>query len=469
MTGSPGRGLLVQHCQVDSRSGLDVRVRAGAVVEIGPGLRQDGEVVIAAAGGALLPGLHDHHLHLFALAADLASVRCGPPQVTRPEQLAAALRAGAGGGPVRGTGYHESVAGWLDRDQLDALVRDVPVRVQHRSGAVWFLNSAALVSTGVADSTDPSVERDETGRPTGRLFRGDELLRGAGLPPDLTEVGRLLASYGITGVTDATPRLDTRQVTALRTAHTVGSLPQRPLLLGAPLDDADSSGVPWKVVVDEVRGIDPAAAAAEIRAAHAAGRPVAIHCTSRAETVLAVTVLLECGAVAGDRLEHAGVLPPDLDTALVRAGVTVVTQPNFVAERGDHYLADVEPADHALLYRCGSLLDAGVRVAAGTDAPYGDPDPWRAMAAAVARQTVGGAVVGEAERVHPMTALRLFLGAPLDPGGPTRAVATGLPADLCLLAVPLEDAISDPSAAHVAATVIDGHVIHQQQRRGDDG
>ena len=46
-----------------------------------------------AAGGALLPGLHDHHLHLFALAAADASLRCGPPEVRNLRALADALDA----------------------------------------------------------------------------------------------------------------------------------------------------------------------------------------------------------------------------------------------------------------------------------------------------------------------------------------------------------------------------------------
>ena len=451
--------LLVRDCEVEGRERVDVRVRDGRVVEIGRALRGDGEDVLPADGGRLIRGLHDHHLHLFALAADLSSVRCGPEERRSVEELRRALQAAALNGAVRGTGYQERVAGPLDRDRLDQLVSDVPVRVQHRSGALWFLNSSALTATGIADSPDPAVERAADGRPTGRLLRGDHLFPRDGALPELSSVGRMLAACGVTGVTDATPRLDERQVSALRTAHADGALPQRPVLLGA----ADAVNVPWKVLVDEVRGLDPAALTAEIHAAHAAGRPVALHCTSRAETVLAVVALRDCGARRGDRLEHAGVLPRELDASLARDGVTVVTQPHFVAERGDDYLADVERVDHDLLYRCGSLIGAGVPVAAGTDAPYGRPDPWRAIAAAVGRRTTAGVVVGAAERISPMRALELFLGSPLDPGGPPRKVAPGEVADLCLLAGPLADVLADPVADLVAATVVAGRVVH----RGD--
>ena len=47
---------------------LDVRIADGCVVECAPGLRAAaGEEELDAAGGALLPGLHDHHIHLRAL------------------------------------------------------------------------------------------------------------------------------------------------------------------------------------------------------------------------------------------------------------------------------------------------------------------------------------------------------------------------------------------------------------------
>jgi predicted amidohydrolase YtcJ len=455
-------GLLIRDCEVDDRRDVDVRVRDGVVVEIGPALVHDGEELLAAAGGALIPGLHDHHLHLFALAADMQSVRCGPDNLRGAGALSAALRDAARHGPVRGTGYFESVAGRLDRDVLDGFVPDVPVRVQHRSGALWFLNSAALAETALLDSPDPAVARDSTGRATGVLLRGDTLLRQRDdAPPDLADVGRLLASYGVIGVTDATPRLDVATVMAMHAAQDDGVLPQRLLLLGAPLEAARTVGVPWKIVVDEMSGLDPDGLVEEMRAAHAAGRPAAIHCTTRAETVLAVSALRVAKARLGDRLEHAGVLPQELDHELAQAGVTIVTQPHFIAERGEDYLVDVEPADHDLLYRCGSLIHAGVPVAAGTDAPYGRPDPWAAIAAAASRRTTSGVVVAASERLTTRRALDLFLGGALSPGGAPRRVAISATADLCLLSAPLAEALCDPRAELVAATVMGGQVVHR--------
>ena len=84
----------------------------------------------------------------------------------------------------------------------------------------------------------------------------------------------------------------------------------------------------------------------------------------------------------GDRIEHASVTPPEVIAVMAHLSLTVVTQPAFVAARGDVYLRDVDPADRPDLYRCASLLEAGVAVGGSTDAPFGPDDPWLAMRAA---------------------------------------------------------------------------------------
>jgi predicted amidohydrolase YtcJ len=454
--------LLVRDGLLDGRR-VDVRARSGVVVEIGASLRRDGELLLEAGGGALLPGLHDHHLHLHATAAALASVPCGPPDVRTRADLTAVLRRAARTGAVRGVGYHESVAGELGREVLDEIVYDVPVRVQHRSGAGWFLNTAAIHATALETSRDAAVERDEDDRPTGRVWRGDHLLRSAETTlPDLALVGHRLASVGVTGVTDATPGLDGAALTDLRAAHLDGRLPQRQLLLGAPLGDDGPDVGPWKVVLDEAAGLRLDDLIGVVEICRAAGRAIAIHAVTQAEAIVAVTALRQAGPVPGARIEHGSVLPPSLDTDLRALGVTVVTQPHFVVERGDSYLAEVEPRDVPHLYRCASLLAAGVPVAAGTDAPYGQPDPWLAIAAAVTRTTPSGAVIGVREEVSAPRALHLFLGSPYRPGEPARRVAPGAPADLCVLHSPLDVALAEPSREHVRATVIAGRVIFER-------
>jgi predicted amidohydrolase YtcJ len=145
---------------------------------------------------------------------------------------------------------------------------------------------------------------------------------------------------------------------------------------------------------------------------------------------------------------------------LADLGVTVVTQPNFVRERGDRYLAEVDDGDRPDLWRCGTLIAAGVPVAAGTDAPFGRPDPWVAMAAAVERRTGQGADLGPAERIEPARALDLFLGPLEDPGGAPRRVGPGAAADLCVLDRPLAAALEDLAAVAVRVTIAQGRIVH---------
>ncbi|TAJ52804.1 MAG: metal-dependent hydrolase, partial [Nevskiaceae bacterium] len=157
--------------------------------------------------------------------------------------------------------------------------------------------------------------------------------------------------------------------------------------------------------------------------------------------------------------EHASVLPPELLEEVAALRLTVVTQPHFIAERGDAYLREVAAEDRPWLYRLRGLLDAGIPLAASSDAPFGAADPWAAMAAAVQRRTAAGRRLGADEALSPEQALALFL-APLDnPGGPPRRLATGAPADLCLLDRPWAVAAADLGAVLVRASWRDGEPV----------
>jgi len=464
--------VLIARAEIDGGSPVDVRISAGRIAEVAPGLqREPGEELLDAAGGALLPGLHDHHIHLRALAAAENSLRCGPPEVTKAEALAAAL-ATAGGSDawLRGIGYHESVAGELDRERLDALIRDRPLRIQHRSGALWMLNSAGVERLGLDTGTDvPGVERDAAGRATGRLFRLDAWLRGriAGTSlPSLRTVSRRLAAFGVTGLTDATHTNAAAEIAAFAAAAESGELLQRVLVMGGPALPASHCAAvkrgPRKLMLDERALPDFEAVRDAIADAHHEERALAVHCVTRAELVLAAAAFAAAGCRAGDRIEHAAVAPPDAVALLAELPLTVVTQPNFVHERGDAYRVDVDPAERPWLYRCRGLLAASVPLGGGTDAPFGDPDPWAAMRAAVDRRTRNGAVLGPGEELTPERALALFTSPALAPGDAPRAIAAGEPADLCLLDRPWSAARSVLASALVATTIRAGRVLWQR-------
>ncbi|MGI8754616.1 MAG: amidohydrolase family protein [Acidimicrobiales bacterium] len=453
---------------------MDVRITDGVVAQLGAGIHAPmGAEEIDAEGGALLPGLWDHHIHLLAMAARAQSVDVGRPNVNDRDGFVAALRTAAAGRPagtwIRAVGYHESLSGALDRHLLDQVVRDHPTRVQHRSGALWVLNTRALALLGIAEGAEEGIERDRRGEPTGRLYGLDHWL-GQRLPhgpaPDLAPVGRRLVARGVVGVTDATPYEAFGDLAPLAEAVGNGDLPLRVMATGGPsLTEVEfppqlAQG-PVKLVLADHRlpGLDQTAA--WIERAHHAGRAVAVHSVTAASLVLVLAAFETAGSRPGDRIEHGAVVPPELRQIVAQQGLTIVTQPHFVAERGDEYLAEVDPADRPHLYPCATLLDAGVAVAGSTDAPFGDPDPWRAMAAAVERRTETGADIGRHEAVEPARALDLFLGRPEDPGGPVRPMCVGAPADLCLLRQPRREVHADPRSARVAATVIGGVVVHR--------
>ncbi|HKS47033.1 MAG TPA: amidohydrolase family protein [Amycolatopsis sp.] len=414
---------------------VDVRVESAIVAEVGTGLTDRGAELVEGRGHALIPGLVDHHVHLLALAAELRSVNCGPPEILDAGALRAAL-AGAeldDHGWVRGTGYVETIAGPLHRWAIDELISS-PVRIQHRSGAMWMLNSAAAAAVGLNEATLPGIERDDRGRATGRVWRADSWLRGKLLgtgPPPLEPVSRALTAYGITAVADATPDLDESTVSLLT------GIPQDVLLLGTP-----SGPAPCKIVLADsaLPGLDELAG--RIRSTHDAGRPVAVHCVTREALFLLLAAFTEVGSSPGDRIEHASVVPDEALPALRRLGVRVVTQPGFLADRGDDYLRDVDPADLPGLYRVASFRTHAIPVALSSDAPYGPLNPWEVITAAATRRTRAGAVVNADEALDPRTALEAYLSPVDDPGGPPRRVAPGASADLALLDGPLDDVLA---------------------------
>ena len=256
--------FVIRDVEVEGRAGLDVRIQDGRVAEIGLTLARRGDA-LDGRGGALIPGLVDHHIHLFALAAQAQSLAL-ETVATASEfraRIEAALAARPPGQWLRVTGYHEATAGELGRDRLDAIAPRHPVRVQHQTGSLWVLNSLALDAVGAAAATAASVERDVAGRPTGRIWRGDAWLRSrlADEPPPLAAIGRALASFGITAVTDASVTTDASAARRLAEAHRAGAVPQRLTLmsggaLAAPEDAAFAVG-PLKVLLDDHDLWDP--------------------------------------------------------------------------------------------------------------------------------------------------------------------------------------------------------------------
>lgn len=429
--------MLIQRATLLDGTATDIRVEE-RIADVGELKPDKGEQVFDAAGTTVIPGLHDHHVHLRSAAAALTSARVGPAEVRGRDDLARALADAPVGsdGWIRAVGYHEAVAGPLDRGVLDELSPPLPVRVQHRSGVLWTLNSVGLAMVGLADHPDGRL------RSADRSW-SDTLQRNES---GLAEISRRLCEYGVTGVTDATPDFEVSDIVKLTQAHRHGELRQRVHCL-APgkriLHDTD-------LHLDELT--------AWITGRHAEDAPVAVHCVTAAQLVVTLAALREAGTHPQDRIEHAAVVPDDSLKDLKSLGVTVVTQPNFVAERGDQYLTDVPADEHRELWRLASLRKAGVNVALSTDMPFGDGDPWATMRAAVHRTTAAGAVLGADECVSAREALTMFFGTAGAPTEP-RAIAKGHPGDLTLLSAPPDEVLNELDSRMVAATVVAGEAV----------
>lgn len=446
----------------------DVRIDGEQIATVGERLRpRRDEDVLDARGAAVLPGLHDHHIHLRALAAAVSSLDLR--SVSDREAFEVALRGACAiqpaGGWVRVVGYHESIAGPLDRSLLDRMTPpDTPVRVQHRSGALWMLNTAAMTAIGLGSGDEPGVDVER-----GQLLRRDDLLRRVSrldVEP-LARLGAAASAFGVTGFTDATPDGgvgDARQLARdLRSAGVEQSLVlMGPVDATAP-DEPRAVLGPVKVLLDDhaLPSLDDLSET--ISAAHAERRAVAVHCVTRVQLVLTLVALEHAGSAPGDRIEHGSVIPRELIGTLTELGATVVTQPHFVAERGDEYLDTVDDDDISSLYRLRSLRHAGVAVAAGTDAPFGAFDPWASIAAAIGRTTRRGHVIGPDERVSARDALDLYLGEPHRPGR-RRTIDPGAPADLCVLGQQMGEVTSAAGLPEVRATVMAGRLIHLATR-----
>ena len=173
--------------------------------------------VVDAGRNAVVPGLHDFHLHLVGMArARREVVLDGAPDF---ETVLAAVAVGverlAGDHWLRGRGWHESVMAGADLGRLEQLLAGRPALLYSHDGHSAWASPGALRLAGIdRDSTDPAggrIERDAIGEPNGLLReRATDLvdriagrLAGPVLDGALAEAVAELAALGITGAVDA--------------------------------------------------------------------------------------------------------------------------------------------------------------------------------------------------------------------------------------------------------------------------
>lgn len=117
-------------------------------------------------------------------------------------------------------------------------------------------------------------------------------------------------------------------------------------------------------------------------------------------------------------------------------GVVAVVNPIFLSMVDRGYLELIDPQTLGRGFPVRSLLEAGMVVAAGSDAPVADPNPLAGMACAVDRATAAGVPSRPEEAVPPAPALDMYTRAAAQAagwGGELGAIAPGRLADLAVV------------------------------------
>ncbi len=417
---------------------------AGAAALAGPGTE-----VVELGGRTVTPGLIDAHSHLLSLGAaleevDLVGTASYEEVVERIRAAAAALPPGAW---VRGRGWDQNdwpVQAFPDHRRLSAAVPDRPVWVNRIDGHAALLNSKAMellgLDPGVADPAGGRFLRDPSGGLTGVLVDEAMSVAGAGLPgpTDADRRRRIAAAAahclerGLTTVTElGVGGMSVATYVALREA---GELPLRvalfltdaPALLdlwlasGPRLDPGARLTVRGiKLYADGALGSRGAALvepysddpgnlgllitggerlAGICRRALAAGFQVGIHAIGDRGALVALDALEACferpRPEARFRIEHAQVMRLQDIGRMAGLGVIASMQPTHATS--DMPWAGERVGDRRLdgAYAWRRVIEAGGRLALGSDFPVESADPRLGLYAAVTRQDAGGRPAG---------------------------------------------------------------------------
>ena len=194
-----------------------------------------------------------------------------------------------------------------------------------------------------------------------------------------------------------------------------------------------------------------------LKRAHGGGLEVATHAIGDAAVAEALAAYAETGAIGS--IEHAQLVGRDDVRRMAELGIRASVQPaHLLDDRDLTELIWPGRAERSFAFRW--MLDDGVELALGSDAPVSPLDPWLAIAAAVHRSADHREAWHGEQALSPAEAL----AASVD-GQPT--VGVGSPGDLVLLdADPLAvgaDSAETGSALRdmsVALTAVGGRVVH---------
>jgi len=470
---------------------VDLLVEAGQVREVGRDLdRPAGIAEVEAEGRWLIPGIWDQHTHLAMWTAttgrlDLVGTRSSAEALSRLRGRLAA----APGEPVVGFG-HRPVT-WSDQPtvaMLDEVAPDVPVVLVSGDAHQGWLNTRALDLLGLRRRDEMLFEAEWYAA----YARVHEIAGDETSPEAYLRMEAAAAALGVVGVVeleygeglDAWPArlaqgvdllrirrgvypegLDAALAAGLRTGDPLvpgsdlvtmgslkiisdGSLNTRTAWCEHPYADGSGSGAANQTP-EQLRAL--------MTRATEHGLHTAVHAIGDAACHDAVAAYAETGAHGS--IEHAQLMTRHDITEMARLGVVASVQPaHLLDDRDITELIWPDRGDRCFPLRW--MLDDGVELAMGSDAPVSPLDPWLTVAAAVHRSA------DERPAWHPEQALtpKEALAASVDGHG---SVHAGAPADLVLLdADPLDPSGSPEDQAarlrtmSVAATWVAGRLVH---------
>lgn len=471
--------------------GLITDVWTDAVPDGATGARVD------LGGAVVLPGLVDAHAHLRGIGRAARQLRLvGTDSEAAVAELVRGATDRAAGSWIRGRGWDQndwSETSFPTAATLDAVAPDHPVWLTRVDGHAVWVNSRVLEMAGVnKDTPDPpggSIQRDASGAPTGVFVDAAIDLVAAQLPAptaqeirdDLLRGIALCQEAGLTGLHDmgvgptvlkqlqqleAEGRLDLRVSAYLADGDDlvarIGTPPDRDGLLQVPgvklfADGAlGSRGAALKTSYSDApehRGLlqkTPEEMARTVAAVHEAGYQAAIHAIGDQGISIALDAI---AAAQGEdttrrhRVEHAQVVDPVDFQRFAALQVVASMQPTHATSDMPWAEARVGPERIVGAYAWRRMLDAGVALAFGSDAPVEEHAPRFGLHAAVTRTSVDGEPTGGWRTMEAVTfdeALAGFTtGAAFAAHRSGGTLAAGLPADFVVVT-------SDPRAQGAA-------------------
>jgi predicted amidohydrolase YtcJ len=436
-------GTVVAGASQTPQKNYAVFVDGETICEVGPAetlrAKHPDARVIVASDATILPGLTDAHGHLYGLGNALDVVNL--VGTTSYEEVIARVReraaTAAPGEWITGRGWDQNdwrVKEFPTAAALDAAMPDRPVVLERVDGHATLANTAAMRAAGVtAASQDPEggkIVRDANGNPTGvfidaasglidramppvsqaqrkaRVLAAAQAIAASGLTemhdagidgPTITAVQELIDEkrfpirvYAMLGDNDALlrtwfesgPLVDYGGRLTVRSVklYADGALGSRGAALLAPYsDDPGNSGL----MVSKPEHIEAVA-----RRGRAAGFQINTHAIGDRGVRSTIDAYAKAGVGAKDRfrIEHLQVISmPDVPR-LARHGIIASMQPTHATS--DMYWAEARlgPERARGAYAWHTVLNAGGRLALGSDFPVEDVNPFFGIYAAVTRQ-----------------------------------------------------------------------------------